>query len=82
MNPYYPCVTNKLVNVLQQYILFNADYCKLSHKDPKVNYSSIGVLCEEYQSIFEYGSGTVQVNRVKVRKYLGMKLDYSTVGQL
>ena len=32
--------------------------------------------------VFEYGSGTMQVNCGKVHKYLGMTLDYSKVGQV
>ena len=49
-NLYNPCVANRLVNGLQQFILFHVDDFKLSQKDPKVNYSFIGVLREEYQS--------------------------------
>ena len=70
-----------MVNGLQQFILFHVEDFKLSQKDPKVNYSFIGVLREEYQSIFGDESGTKQVKCGKVHKYLGMTLDYSTVGQ-
>ena len=59
INPYNSCVANRLVDILQQYILVYVDYCKLIHKDPKVNDSLIGVLHEGYQSIFEGGSGTM-----------------------
>ena len=38
MNPYYPCVSNILVNGLQQYILFHVDNCKLIQNIPKVDY--------------------------------------------
>ena len=82
MNPCDPYVDNQLVNGLQQSILFHVDGCKLSHKDPRVNYIFIGILREEYQIIFEYGSGTTEMNRGKVHKYLGITLDYFTVGQL
>ena len=81
INPRDTCVYNQLVNGLQKYILFHVDDCKLSHKDPKLNDSFIGVLHEEYHSIFDDESGKMQANRRKVHKYLGMKLDYSTVGQ-
>ena len=43
MNPYYPCVSKRLVNGSRQSILFHVDDCKLSHNDPKVNESFIGV---------------------------------------
>ena len=66
MNPYYPYVVNRLVNGLQKSILFYIDDSKLIHKYPKVNDSFIGVLREEYQSIFEDGSGTTQVKLGKV----------------
>ena len=80
-NIYDPCVANLLVNRLQQSILFHVDYCKLIQKYPKEKDSFFGVLREEYQSIFEYGPGKMQVNCRKAHKYLGMILDYSTVGQ-
>ena len=48
INPYDPCVANRLVNVLQPYILFHVNDCKLSHKYPQVNDSYIEELREEY----------------------------------
>ena len=71
-----------MLNVLQQSIIFNVDNCKLIHKYPKLNGIFVGVLHEEYQSIFEDGSGMMQVNRVNFHKFLGMTLDYTTVGQV
>ena len=68
INPYDPCVSNQLVNESQQYILFHVDYCKLIHKDTKINDSFIAVIGEEYQSIFEDGYGTMQVKREKFHK--------------
>ena len=82
MNSYGPCVASQLVNILQQSILFNVDKYKLSHKYTQVNGSLIGLLHDKYQSILEYGSGTMQVNLGKVHKYLGITLDYSIVGQV
>ena len=46
MNPYDPCVENQMANGLKQYVLFNVDHCKLIHKDPKLNGSFIGVICD------------------------------------
>ena len=82
MNSYDSGVANRLVNVLQQYILLHFDDCKLIHKDPKINDSFTGVIYAEYQSIFEDRSGTIQLNCKKVHKYLGMTLYYYTVGQV
>ena len=36
MNPYDPCVWNKIVNGKQLTIVFHVDDCKLSHVDSKV----------------------------------------------
>ena len=68
MNPHDSCVDNRLVNGLQQPILLHVYECKFSHNDPKVNDIFIGVLHEEYQSVFEYGSGTTIVKRIKFQK--------------
>ena len=82
MNPYYHFFVNRLVNVLQQYILFHVGDFKFSHKDTKVNDTFIEVICEEKQSILEDGSSTMQVSRGKVHKYLSMTLEYSTFGRV
>ena len=44
MNPYDPCVAKRLVNILQQLILFHVDVFKLSYKYTKVNYIFIEVI--------------------------------------
>ena len=47
MGPYDSCVSNRMVNGLQQLIISHVNDCKLSHKDPKVNDSFVEVLNEE-----------------------------------
>jgi hypothetical protein len=42
----------------------------------------IGYLRQEYESIFEDGSGAMTVSRGKIHKYLSMTLDYSVPGQV
>jgi hypothetical protein len=42
----------------------------------------IGYLRQEYESIFEDGSGAMAVSRGKIHKYLGMTLDYIIPGQV
>jgi hypothetical protein len=42
----------------------------------------IKYLQQEYESIFEDGSGEMTVSRGKVHKYLGMSLNYTTPGQV
>jgi hypothetical protein len=39
-------------------------------------------LRQEYESIFEDGSGQMTVSRGRVHKYLGMILDYTVRGQV
>jgi hypothetical protein len=74
-NPYDPCVANKMIDGNQMTLCFHVDDCKLSHKDPKAMDAMITWLKQEYESIFEDGSGKMQVSRGKVHKYLGMTLD-------
>ena len=61
INTYDPCVANLLVNYKQKTICFHVDYCKLIHKDSKVNDKFINTLRDEYDSVFEDGSGKVKV---------------------
>jgi hypothetical protein len=42
----------------------------------------IGWLKQEYESIFEDGSGEMTVSRGKTHKYLGTTLDYTTNEQV
>jgi hypothetical protein len=44
--------------------------------------SMIDYLRQEYESIFEDGSGEMTVSRGKIHKYLGMTLDYTVCGQV
>jgi hypothetical protein len=82
LNPYDPCTANRLVNGKQQTIVWHVDDCKLSHVDPRVNDTFIETLRDEYQSIFEDGSGEMTVSRGKKHTYLGMQLDYSVPGRV
>ena len=68
------------MNDKQQTISFHVDDCKLSHVDPNVNTDLINTLRDEYESIFEDGSGKMKVTRGKLHDYLGMQLDYRTDG--
>jgi hypothetical protein len=81
LNPYSPCVANRMVNGKQQSILWHVDDCFISHLDEKVNDKFIDELREEYESIFEDGSGKMKVSKGKVVEYLGMTLDFSVPGQ-
>ena len=56
------------------------DNCKLIHQDSKVNYEFINTLRDEYESVFEDGSGKMKVTQGKVNDYLGITLYYSVKG--
>ena len=81
-NPYDPCVANKLVGGKQMTICFHVDDCKVSHILPKMVTKMVAWLRQEYESIFEDGTGKMTVNRGKVHTYLGMRLDYSSPGRV
>jgi hypothetical protein len=82
MNPYDPCVWNKMINGKQCTILFHEDDCKILHVESKVLEDTIAWLWRVYKSIFEDGSGEMKVHRGLVHKYLGMTLDFSTKRQV
>ena len=77
MNPYDPCVWNKEINGKQCTICFHVDDCKISHKSSKVVDNIIEWLRQDYESIFEDGSGKMKISRGKIHKYLGMTLDFT-----
>ena len=81
-NPYDPCVANKLVGGKQMTICFHVDDCKVSHISSKMVTKMVAWLRQEYESIFEDGTGKMTVNRGKVHTYLGMRLDYSSPGRV
>jgi hypothetical protein len=53
INPYDPCVANKIVDGTQMTICFHVDDCKLSHRSSRANDNIIDWLHQEYESIFE-----------------------------
>jgi hypothetical protein len=82
INPYDLCVSKKKVEGEHMTICFHVDDCKLSHHKTKVMDSMIEYLEQEYESIFEDGSGAMTVSRGKVYKYLSMNLDHTVCGQV
>ena len=75
INPYDPCVANKMVNGSQMTVTWHVDDLKVSHKDKFVVTKFLKYLGDLY-------GNRITVNRGKVHDYLGMDLDYSTPGQL
>ena len=79
INPYDPCVANRVVNNKQHTVTWHVDDLKSSHIDPKVN--------DEFHKWLEakYGDpkiGKVKAVRGKRHDYLGMTLDYSEPGKV
>jgi hypothetical protein len=62
INPYDPCVANKIIEGEQMTICFHLDDCKLSHRKKIVMDRMIGYLWQEYESILEDGSGVMTVS--------------------
>ena len=75
LNPYDPCVANRIVDGHQQTVTWHVDDLKISHKDPAVNTQLIKALAKIY-------GPRMTVSRGRVHYYLGMDLDYSTAGNV
>ena len=70
MNPYDPCVANKIVNGEQMTVTWHINDLKLSHKDKCEIKKFSAFLLKEYEEklVEHYGN---------VHDYLGIDLDYS-----
>jgi hypothetical protein len=77
INPYDPCVANKVVNGKQLTVCCHVDDLKASHVQPQVVDNFISWVKQKYGTIDE-----VKVIRGKIHSYLGMTLDYSTPGEV
>ena len=77
INPYDPCVANKQGEGKQMAILWHVDDLKMSHASSKIVDEFIKWIKTTYGTIRE-----VKTLCGKVHNYLGMKLDYSTKGQV
>jgi hypothetical protein len=75
INPYNPCVANKIIEGKQMTTCFHVDNFKLSHRKNKVMDTMIEYLRQEYESIFEDRTGAIMVSTGKIHKYLGMTLN-------
>ena len=79
INPYDPCVANKIINGNQHTVTWHVDDLKISHIDPKVNDEFIKWVDSLYG---DDEIGRVTATRGKQHEYLGMKLDYETDGEV
>ncbi len=65
MNPYDPCVWNKIINGKQCTICFHVDDCKIFHGSVEVLDNILAWLREEYENVFTDGSGQNEVHQRK-----------------
>jgi hypothetical protein len=56
INPYDPCVANKIIEGKQMTICFHVDDYKLSHHKKKVMDTMIEYLRQEYESLYLNGN--------------------------
>ena len=78
LNPYGPCVANKIVDGAQVTVVWHVNYLKVSHIYGVVVTRMTVWLKETYGRLFKDGSGAMNLKRSMIHKYLGMTLDYST----
>ena len=86
VNPYDPCVANKVINGEQFTIVWHVDDLKLSHKDPKVVTEMINYLKNLYEKLPNGEVKLTDSQRLsssnKVLNYLGMDFDFSVKKQV
>ena len=75
VNPYDPCVANKIVNGKQMTVIWHVDDLKVSHVDPKENTKFANWMKELYGE-------KLTIHRGKIHDYLGMDMDWNTDGQV
>ncbi|KAL7574341.1 hypothetical protein ACA910_008445 [Epithemia clementina (nom. ined.)] len=78
VNPYDPCIANRMINGKQHTVTWHVDDLKSSHVDSKVN--------DEFANWLETKYGDPKVGKVKAERgkrhdYLAMTLDFSSPGE-
>ena len=82
LNPYDPCVANKIVHGKQLTITWHVDDLKVSHKKYQVVSQMVKWLKAKYEQLFDDGSSVMMITHGKIHDYLGMQLDFSTPGEV
>ena len=73
VNPYDPCVANKIINGSQMAVTWHVDDFKISHKES----DKVTKFLSELGKVF---GNKLTIHRGKIHSYLGMHFDYSTKG--
>ena len=71
VNPYDPCVANKMIDGSQITVCWHVDDLKISHRDEEM----VTAFTVNMANI--YGSNTT-ISRGRLHEYLGMELDFRT----
>jgi len=79
VNPYDPCVANRIVKDGQHTVIWHVDDLKSTHANSVVNDDFFSWLKKKYAND---GVGEVKVTRGKRHQYLGMKLVFASGGKL
>ena len=82
LNPYDPCLANKIVDGAQLTVVWHVDDLKVNHVDAGVVTRMSMWLQKTYGRLFDDGSGAMKSKRRKINKYLGMQLDFTVAGQV
>ena len=78
VNPYDPCVANKMVEGSQMTVVWHVDDMKISHVKKKC----VDEMIEWSKSMYEDKVGKVKQSRGKIHDYLGMEMDFSSAGEV
>jgi len=76
INPYDPCVANKIINGKQMTICWHVDDLSIGHVNPIIVTSFLDWLAQRYDT----DNKKLNVVRGHKHDYLGMNLDFSTSG--
>ena len=77
INPYNPCVVNKVINGLQFTIMWHVDDLKMSPIDHRVLDAFVGDLNQVFGK-----ESPVVAHKGPRHDYLGITLDYSSLGKM
>ena len=82
LEPYDPCVANKVVKSKQITVVCHVDYLKVVHESNKIFASMAKWLKKTYERVFEDGLFKMKIHIDKIRSSIGMNLDFSSPGEV
>ena len=82
LNPYDPCVANKIINRKQLTLVWHVDDIKARHDEEEVVTRMVKWLRKAYERLFKDGSVNMKLCRGKVHYYLGIHIGYTIKGEV